>query len=96
MENDSFELTFHDGARFSQSGAQTVYRDPLGQERSTNDNDIISPTVRDHLTHARLHMKSARRIESAIEDIMGATSSQFEYFPIAVGRRVRLSGICGR
>jgi hypothetical protein len=89
MENEDYELSFNDGSKFTNISGKSNFADSSGHSQANSGNDNLrSAKSANNLAHAKMHLKSAKRIERAIEDIMG-TSADFEYFPIAIGRRTK-------
>lgn len=92
MENGAFELNFNDGERFEQKeGNQGTYFDYAGKRRII-DGEYPNPTIEQHVAHAQRQYESVKRIEQAIESIMGPDNGNFEYFPIYIGRRDKTAG----
>jgi len=93
MENGSFEVNFYGGERFEQKEGDEVgsYFDYAGKRR-TIDGNYPNTTIEHHLAHANRQYESVKRIEQAIEDIMGPDNGNFEFFPINIGRRDKAAG----
>ncbi|CAG5095063.1 Oidioi.mRNA.OKI2018_I69.XSR.g14014.t1.cds [Oikopleura dioica] len=93
MENGSFEVNFYGGERFEQKEGDEVgsYFDCAGKRR-TIDSNYPNTTIEHHLAHANRQYESVKRIEQAIEDIMGPDNGNFEFFPINIGRRDKAAG----
>jgi len=91
-ETGDFELIAYDGAKYLKTASKEQFTDGQRREFDLNEVEVKNSEALAQIQHGRQQLSSCRLIEEAIEKIMATSSNgNFEYFPVVLGRRSRVT-----